>query len=213
MYSQEKSGFGARVQAWLMSHAGPRYDRLVRERKRELFAGLRGSILEIGPGTGVNLGYFAPDTQWTGVEPNVYMNPHLERAIRAMDGQAALRAEVRCGVAEHLPVDDASQDAVVSTLVLCSVSDPQQAMREIRRVLKPGGRFVFMEHVAAANGSTLRTMQQWVQPVWGRLADGCHANRETWRVIESAGFREVRLEHFRLPLALVAPQIAGVAIR
>lgn len=209
MDAQDKSGFSAKIHAWLMSHAGPRYDRLVRDRKQRLFDGLRGDILEIGPGTGINLPYYVAGTRWIGVEPNIHMSPHLEDAIRA----AGLPAEVRGGIAERLPVENSSQDAVVSTLVLCSVSDARQALREIRRVLKPGGRFVFMEHVASARGTRLRTIQQWAQPLWGCLADGCHTNRETWKLIEAAGFREVQLEHFRLPLALVAPQIAGVAIR
>lgn len=203
-----KSGLAGRLHAWLISRAGPRYDQMVRERKQRLFTGLRGSILEIGPGTGVNLPYYAAGTRWLGVEPNPHMNRHLDRAMRAAD----LRAEVRGGVAEQLPVDDASQDAVVGTLVLCSVNDPQQALREICRVLKPGGRFVFMEHVAAPAGTRLRILQNVVKPLSVWAGDGCHPNRETWKLIEAAGFASVELEHFRLPLGHVAPQIAGRAI-
>lgn len=209
MDTREKSGFGAWIHAWLMSRAGPRYDQLVRERKQRLFADLRGSILEVGPGTGVNVSYFAADTHWIGVEPNPHMSPHLARAISA----ARLRAEVKRGIAERLPAEAASQDAVVSTLVLCSVNDPQQALQEIVRVLKPGGRFVFLEHVAAAPGTRLRAVQRLLRPLSVRLGDGCHPDRETWKLIEAAGFSTVKIEHFRLPLGHVAPQIAGVAIR
>jgi ubiquinone/menaquinone biosynthesis C-methylase UbiE len=209
MGAQEKSGFSARFHAWLMSHAGPRYDRLVRERKADLFVGLRGNILEIGPGTGPNLSYFPAGVHWLGIEPNACMNPYLSRAM----AQADAAATVRQGIAERLPVEDQSQDAVVSTLVLCSVSQPELVLREVRRVLRPGGQFLFMEHVAAERGTGLRTMQQWVQPLWGRLADGCHVNRETGKLIEAAGFLEVHIERFRLPLGLIAPQIAGRAIR
>ena len=188
MDRQGKSGFGARFHAWLMSHAGPRYDGLVRARKEALLGALCGDVLEIGPGTGPNLRYYAAGTRWIGVEPNPYMNSRLARAIAA----AKLVAEIRGGAAEQLPVADASQDAVVSTLVLCSVSDPQRALAEIRRVLKPDGQFIFLEHVAAEPGTRLRMIQNFLNPVSVRVADGCHPNRETWKLIEAAGFSRDR---------------------
>jgi ubiquinone/menaquinone biosynthesis C-methylase UbiE len=79
------------------------------------------------------------------------------------------------------------------------------------RVLKPGGRFLFIEHVAAPQGTRLRTAQRWLRPLWKRIADGCHPDRETGELIEQAGFAEVRFEKFRLPLGPVGPQIAGCA--
>jgi SAM-dependent methyltransferase len=209
MDTQVKSGMGARFHAWLMAHAGPRYDRMTRQRKQRLLGGLRGNILEIGPGTGPNLRYFAAGGRWLGVEPNPHMSPHLARAM----ANANLVAEIRWGVAESLPIEDESQDAVVSTLVLCSVCDPASVLREVRRVLKPGGQFVFFEHVAAPGGTWLRRWQDWLRPFSLKFADGCHPNRETGQLIESAGFSRVELEHFRLPLGPVAPQIAGRAIR
>ncbi|MSO19790.1 MAG: SAM-dependent methyltransferase [Acidobacteria bacterium] len=204
-----RNDMGARFHAWLMSHAGPRYDALTAERKRVLLGGLRGKILEIGPGTGPNLRYYSRDNIWTGVEPNVHMDRHLARAI--MD--AGVVADLRHGYAERLPVEDASQDAVVSTLVLCSVANPEQVLNEIRRVLKPGGQFVFLEHVAAPLGTRLRKVQRWLRPIEMWIGNGCHPDRETWQAIEDAGFARVEIEHFRLPLAHVAPQIAGRAIK
>lgn len=178
-------------------------------RKRALLADLRGNVLEIGPGGGPNLSYYRADVTWVGVEPNPYMHPYLLR--RAAD--LARPVELRSGVAEQLPVADASQDAVVATLVLCSVYDPARVLAEIVRVLKPGGRFVFIEHVAAPAGTRLRRVQNFVNPVWRRFADGCHANRETWATIEAAGFSQVAIDHYASTLPLVTPHIAGSATK
>jgi ubiquinone/menaquinone biosynthesis C-methylase UbiE len=119
--------------------------------------------------------------------------------------------QLREGRAEQLPADDNSFDAVVSTLVLCSVADPQRVLQEIRRVLKVGGRFVFIEHVAAPHDTGLRRLQNLIKPLWKPMADGCNPNRETWTAIEKAGFRHVEIEHFRLNVPIVGPHIAGYA--
>jgi len=202
-----KAGIGKRVHAWLLAHYAARYEQMVAERKRALFAGLHGSILEIGPGAGPNLAYYSKDARWIGVEPNPYMHPYLRQAA----ARAGLSIEIRSLVAEKLPAEDASVDFVVSTLVLCSVSDPSRVLREVHRVLKPGGRFVFLEHVAAARGTRLRSVQKLIQPVWKLVADGCHVDRETGPLIEQAGFAQVRYDSFRLPLGPVSTQIAGAA--
>ena len=198
---------GKRVHAWMLAHCAAHYERLVSERKRGLLSGLSGDILEIGPGAGPNLRYYAKDARWVGVEPNPYMVPYLRNAA----AQAGLKIEIRSGRAEELPAEDQSVDSIVSTLVLCSVGDAARVLREIVRVLKPGGRFVFIEHVAAPEGTRLRRVQRFVRPIWRRIADGCHPDRETGAAIEQAGFAEVRYDHFRLPLGPVGTQIAGVA--
>lgn len=204
-----KAGLSKRVHAWLLAHCGARYERMVAERKRGLFGGLRGDVLEIGPGAGPNLGYYPQDCRWIGVEPNPFMHPYLRQAAE----RVGLAIEIRTIVAEKLPAEDQSMDAVVSTLVLCSVRDPAIVLREILRVLKPGGRFVFLEHVAAPDGTRLRKVQRIIRPVWKRLADGCHPDRETGPAIERAGFARVSYEQFRLPLGPVSTQIAGWAIK
>ncbi len=195
--------------AWGLSRGISAYERLVADRKRELFAPLHGTVLEIGPGTGTNLAYFAPDVRWLGIEPNPYMERYLQReAARLGRG-----IEVRGGTVERLDLMDASVDAVVSTLVLCSVRDQARALAEVRRVLKPGGRFVFLEHVAAPRGTWLRRAQRAVRPAWRLLGDGCFPDRETWQAIGRAGFVEVALERFQLPLPIMSPHVAGWAVR
>ncbi len=205
-----RRGLRARWFAWLLAH-GEGFDReLYGARKRELLGPLRGTVVEIGPGAGVNLAYYDPGVRWIGVEPNVHFHLRLRDKAAAL----SLDAAVRPGRAERLDLPAASADAVVSTLVLCSVDDLGAALAEVRRVLKPGGRFVFIEHVAA-RGPGLRRVQRLVKPAWGVLADGCRPDRETAHHIEAAGFEAVRLERFdaAMPLPIVKPHIAGTARR
>lgn len=196
-----------RAQAWLLGGGNRRYEELVGRRKRALFAGLQGTVVEIGPGGGVNLPYFQRDVHWVGVEPNPYFRPHLERVAAGLD----LSVELRTGTAERLPFPDGSVNAVVSSLVLCSVRDLDATLREIRRVLRPGGSFAFIEHVAAPRGSSLRWVQGALRPAWVVLGDGCHPNRDTALAVERAGFRDVDIERFDVPIPVIKPHIAGVA--
>jgi ubiquinone/menaquinone biosynthesis C-methylase UbiE len=177
--------------------------------------GLYGDVLEIGPGTGPNLQFYPAGVRWLGVEPNPFMHPRLLETIRKL-GLPAGRFNIEQGDVGRvrLPAGDASLDAVVGTLVLCSVAHPQDNLKEILRVLKPGGQFVFIEHVAAQPGSRLRTFQNVIQPLWTLVGDGCHPNRETWQPIRQAGFASVEIEHFRYPSGgLVAPGICGTAVK
>ena len=208
-HSPVRTGWSSRVHAWFLAYCGVCYERMVADRKASLLGELHGDILEIGPGAGPNLAYYSPGCRWVGVEPNPYMYPYLRKAAE----RRGLQIEIRSGLAEKLPAADDSMGAVVSTLVLCSVDDPAATLGEVLRVLRPGGRFIFIEHVAAPPGTRLRQVQEIIRPLWKRIADGCHPNRETWDTIEKAGFDESHSEHFRLPLGPVGPQIAGYAIK
>ena len=203
------AGWVKRVHAWCLGHCTGKYERMVTDRKKILFAGLQGSILEIGPGAGPNLKFMPGNSRWIGVEPNPFMHPYLKTAAADL----SLEIEIFAATAERLPAEDASADVVISTLVLCSVSDPAATLKEIIRVLKPGGRFIFIEHVAAPEGSFLRRVQHLIRSVWKRIADGCHTDRETWATIQAAGFSEVSIEYFRVPLGPVSTQISGYAVK
>jgi ubiquinone/menaquinone biosynthesis C-methylase UbiE len=193
-----------------MATLGAHHSRLVSARKRTLLGAIEGRVLEIGPGGGVNFEFYAATVvEWIGLEPNPYAHERL-RAAAAAHG---VPARVIDGSAESIPLADASVDAVVSTLVLCSVTDQQRVLSEILRVLRPGGRFVFVEHVAAPRGSLLRRVQRVVRAPWRVAGGGCEPDRETWRAVEDAGFRQVAAEHFRVGLPVVSPHVAGVAER
>lgn len=193
--------------AWLISRLSGSYECLISDRKERLFGTLEGTVLEIGPGTGPNLRYLSPEARWIGVEPNPYMDSYLEREAEVRRRSVQI---VR-GIVETLPLADGSVDVVVSTLVLCSVDDPVRALREIHRVLEPGGRFVFVEHHGAPSGTWLRRLQRWIRPAWTRVADGCRPDRETDRLITEAGFARLEMDRFRLKVPLVSPHVAGVA--
>jgi ubiquinone/menaquinone biosynthesis C-methylase UbiE len=137
------------------------------------------------------------------------MNGFLEKEARRL----GLDIELHGGTVEALPFADESVDHVVSTLVFCSVDDQARALREVWRVLKPGGRFVFIEHVAAAEGTTLLRLQSVMAPAWRLVADGCRPDRRTWEAISSAGFGAVEIERFHVSAGPFGPHIAGFAVK
>lgn len=181
--------------------------RIYGARKRDLFADLEGTVVEIGPGTGVNLPYLPDGIRWIGLEPN----PHMHDWLRPKLDDRHIDAELSTASAEQTELDDDSADVVISTLVLCSVPDVSAALQEIRRILKPGGTFRFIEHVAAQPGHWLRYVQKGIRPVWRPVADGCCPDRETGAVINQAGFAEVHYERFDARVPIVSPHIMGTA--
>jgi ubiquinone/menaquinone biosynthesis C-methylase UbiE len=183
---------------------------IVRARKRELLHALRGTVLEIGAGRGRNLPDFDRGITWIGLEPNRRRHAQLVRTAAAHGH----RGTVLSAVAEQIPLADASVTAVVSTVVLCSVDDQERVLAEVRRVLRPGGSFVFVEHVAADPGTWSRRLQGTFAPATRRFDAGCDPSRETWRTIQDAGFRDLDLRWFtsRSPIFVYGRYIAGRAI-
>src|SRR5215213_1003239 len=176
-------------------------------RRRRLLAGARGAVLEIGGGTGANLAHYRDVDRVTIAEPDPFMRNRIGPKLE----DARVPVEVSAAGAESLPFPDGSFDAVVSTLVLCTVPDQETALDEVRRVLRPGGRLLFIEHVRAA-GSTAR-WQDRLEPLWGRLLGGCHPNRDTVAAIEKAGFEIDTFESFHPPIAFsgFTPHVQGSA--
>ena len=180
------------------------------EWRHALVAPLAGEVLEVGAGTGANLPHYSPAvTKLVLAEPDGYMRRRL--VVRARERGA----EVIDAPCEKLPFADASFDAVVSTLVLCSVGSLEGALAEIRRVLRPGGKLVFIEHVAAWDRPDRLKWQRRLEPFWKRFAGNCHLTRTTAEAIERAGFRldAVTRESVRKALPWVRPSVRGVAVR
>ncbi|UJB70040.1 class I SAM-dependent methyltransferase [Acaryochloris sp. 'Moss Beach'] len=197
--------------AWAMATAAQGYETKMADRKQQLFAHLQGEVLELGPGAGPNLTYFKPDIHWLGLEPNPYMHPYLQQQA----DELGLNIEVQTTTLADIAISDNSKDVVLCTLVLCSVPDLESTVQDILRVLKPGGQFLFIEHVMAPAGSFLRQVQTGLCPLWQVIGDGCRLDRETGKVIESAGFANVDYQTFEapVPIAVVKPHIMGVATK
>ncbi|MBW4665334.1 MAG: class I SAM-dependent methyltransferase [Chroococcus sp. CMT-3BRIN-NPC107] len=202
-------GWYKRVFAWLMANGTVEYEKKIRDRKQALFTDLHGTILEIGAGTGANAAYYPTDINWIGVEPNPFMHSYLQKNAEKL----GLNVEIQTISAEQLEAQDNSIDTVVSTLVLCSVPNLDKTLQEVLRVLKPGGRFLFIEHVAAPIDTLLRQVQNTVKPVWNIIGDGCNPNRETGVAIKNAGFAKVDYQDFQAPVPIVTPHIIGVATK
>ena len=200
-----------RINAWLLHALDDYAHRKYRRVKRDLFGGLPRAVLEIGAGDGANFRYLTPGTHVVAVEPNVRMHAYLYKAAR----RHRVTVDVRVGVAERIPMPDASVEAVISSLVLCTVADPERALAEVRRVLRPGGRFWCIEHVAAPVGTSIARIQRLVHRPWRWLFEGCETHRDTARLLRKAGFASVEITPFTLRTALVPirPQIAAVALK
>lgn len=183
----------------------------VAEHRGRLLAGLVGRVVEVGAGNGLNFSHY-PDTvtEVIAVEPEPYLRAQAQLAAQ----NAPVKVTVVDGDAERLPIGDASVDAAVTSLVLCSVGDPTAALTEIRRVLRPGGELRFYEHVLADNARMAR-LQRLVDPIWSRFAGGCRLNRNTLAAVQAAGLIVDECEQFLfepcLLAKLAAPHILGRA--
>jgi ubiquinone/menaquinone biosynthesis C-methylase UbiE len=179
--------------------------------REALLSAAKGDVLEIGGGTGANLSFYngAVGTL-TITEPEKPMVRRLEKHIR----ESELEAKLLRAPAEDLPFNDESFDVVVSTLVLCTVDDQSRALREVRRVLRPGGKLLFIEHVRSDDEKVAR-WQDRLLPLNVRLLHGCHCNRPTLAGIRAAGFEVTQIDHGTITHAppFIRPLIVGVAKR
>ena len=167
-----------------LTHLAMGQDQLLPYRRRAV-SGLHGRVLEIGIGSGLNLALYPEAVcQIIGVDPSPEL---LCRAAQTSHGLMQA-AEMTEGVAEALPLEDRSVDCVVATWTLCSVSEPEKALAEIRRVLKPDGVFRFVEHGLAPE-PRIRRWQRWLSPAWQCCAGNCHLDRPTAALGEKSGFR------------------------
>lgn len=193
------------------------YDRLskaaedagLREMRRETLAAASGRTIDIGSGTGANLGLYPEAvTELVLAEPD----PHMIKRLRPRLREAGLDAQVIEAPAERLPFEDSSFDTAVYTLVLCTVPDPTAALAETARILKPGGKLLFVEHVRSKDPGVARRQDRLERP-WHFFADGCHCNRDTVAIIEASPFALVSVTDAELPKApsIVQPAVLGSA--
>lgn len=200
----------SRIEGWLLDASADSVHRSVGDRKAEAIGAMSGTVVEIGPGTGVNMRYYGDDVHVIGIEPNPDMHPRLHRHA----DEHGVDLEIRTIKGERLDVGDGEADGVVGTLVLCGVDDPGAVLAEIRRVLRPGGVFFFLEHVAAPDGTWTRRLQRLVKRPHRWMFQGCEVDRDTESLLRGAGFSGIDLT----PLdggpaaAYVRHQIVGTAV-
>ncbi|MEO5876293.1 MAG: class I SAM-dependent methyltransferase [Streptosporangiaceae bacterium] len=182
--------------------------------RRTLLEGLSGRVIEIGAGNGLNFPHYPQTvTEVIAVEPE----PHLRTIAETYAERTTVPINIVNGLADRLPAEDASCDAAIASLVLCTVPDQDAALAEIRRVLKPGGQLRFFEHVQAATAGRHRIQKALDATVWPVFGGGCHCSRDTRSAIERAGFCLDRIDQLtsadtKLPFP-AAPQILGTATR
>lgn len=186
---------------------GASYDRFMfsieekhlKKRRSRLLSDLSGKVLEVGVGTGTNFEHYNEDTEIIGIEPSPYMIPRAEkkREVLLLPNRITL-LEMGCGYPEMAKlIDPESLDAVVCTLVLCTVPDPSRALENFIKWLKPGGKLVILEHIRSHHAGRAR-FQDLINPAWKKVADGCNLNRPTDHLIEDSGFQLIREERFKI---------------
>jgi ubiquinone/menaquinone biosynthesis C-methylase UbiE len=183
------------------------------EHRRRLLVGLSGRVVEVGAGSGINFGYYPSSVrEVVAVEPESYLRGLAEKAAE----RAPVPVHVLDGVSGHLPLEEASCDAGVVCLVLCSVPDQRLALAELARVIRPGGELRFYEHVVSQRPLLARLQRLADATIWPWLAGGCHLGHDTLEAIQRAGYRIESCERFPFsPSALLPPDphVLGVARR
>lgn len=197
--------------SWLLRVLEGHFHRGLGALRAELLGTLRGEVVEIGAGNGPTLRYLpAAVTRVHAVEPN----PHFHRRLARTAADHGIDLVLHTTGGEAIDLPGSSVDAVVASWVLCTVADPAAVLAEAHRVLKPGGRLVFIEHVRAPEGSLVRGVQRLVKRPWRWVFEGCHTDRDTVATVQAAGFASVECRDVVLPTPFVPirTQVAGVAV-
>lgn len=181
-----------RLNAWLLSKAERLMHKQYGRVKSRLLADVPATVVELGSGAGANLRYLPRGTRLIAIEPNPYMHDVLRRRA----AEHGIELDLRGLVGEALDLPDASADFVFSSLVFCTVGNPAQVLSEVKRVLRPQGRFVCVEHVAAPAGSGIEAAQRLLRRPWKWLFEGCDLCRDTGSTLREAGFASTTIEPF-----------------
>ncbi len=195
---------------WFFNLVDLRVHQKYGERKAALFKNHPKTLVEIGAGYGANFRYLKEGTRVKVIEPNAGFHKVLHRRAEKF----GIILELYEGRAEDMQLSDNSTEMVIGSLVLCSVDNPPKVLSQIRRILKPKGKFVFIEHVRAHKHSWICKVQKKVKIPWKWLFDGCNVTRDTGRIIQMAGFSSVKQEHYSQFSIFVPimPHVAGVAV-
>jgi ubiquinone/menaquinone biosynthesis C-methylase UbiE len=203
----------SRFNAWFFRVFDRYINHVARRHKIGAFAGITSDeVVELGAGVGANLAYLREGTHLIAVEPSLQMHDELRRRAH----EAGIDLTLLPHGAEELPLPDASVDEIICSLVLCTVEDPDRVLAEVRRVLRPGGRFRFVEHAAAPRWSPRRWLQRAIRRPWAWLYEGCTLDRDTAARLEVAGFGHVIVQPERFHRSAFYPvnsAIWGVATR
>ena len=181
--------------------------------RKELLANAYGKVLEVGAGTGANINFYPQQVQELMIsEPDEFMR---KRLLQKLENSSLKNTQVKSFGMEDIDLADNSVDCVISTLVCCSVTSPHDALKQVYRVLKPGGLFLFMEHVAAENNPNRLKWQNRINPIWKRISGNCHTNRETEKYMLETGFiiKLITKASMRKAPAFVRPTIRGIAVK
>jgi len=199
------------INSWMFKVLSGYMNYLFEKSKRELFKNHPKTVVEIGPGAGANMRYLKKGTKLIAIEPNIHMHVNLKKSA----DRHGIHLEIKTLMGEFIDLPDNSCDFVVSTLVLCTVQHPARCVNQIKRILKPSGVFVFIEHVKAKEKSILAFIQNLIHKPWHWFFEGCHTNRDTKVLLESAGFASLSLEKYNSysPFVPIIPQIRGRAIK
>lgn len=194
--------------AWLLSGDGPLRKKIAPYQQISSGTLAGKEVLEIGAGSGANIPYYISTKSVVLLEPNTYSHFYLREKV---EQSKIPNAKIEEGIAERLPFNDDSFDVVVTNLVLCSVQDVTQSLSEIKRVLRPGGQYIFLEHVAAEEGWA-KGLQRLIRPVWLKVADGCDCRRNLLKDLQNAEFTELTAKSvYKVSTFVFKPILVGTA--
>lgn len=197
-----------RFNAWLLDRLDDYMDRKYGAVKRRVFHEAPPTVVELGPGSGANFRYYRPGTRVIAIEPNARMHEHLKRAAT----RYGLDLDLQSTGGEETDLPSHSADFVCATLVLCSVSNRAAVLGEIRRILRPGGRFVAIEHVAAPPHSAVAMLQRVIRRPWRWVFEGCELCNDTQALIRGAGFQSAEIDPLKISTMLAPIRYQIVAV-
>ncbi len=199
------------INSWMFKVLSGYMNYLFGKSKRKLFKNHPEVVVEIGSGAGANMRYLKKGTKLIAIEPNIHMHKNLLKSAK----KYGISLELRTVIGEEIDLPDNSCNFVICTLVLCTVKHPAACLEQIKRILKPSGVFVFIEHVKAKEKSLLSFTQKLLHKPWYWFFEGCNTNRDTQTLLEEAGFSSLSLEAYNLysPFVPITPQIKGMAIK